>query len=83
MVYRVLPFSVLDKKIVLPHYEPLPNGYTNIGEILKEYRLKNNFSLSEVARKLGAFPSNVRHWEKGGMPSVSSYHKILSSTLLP
>ena len=77
MVYRVLPFSVLNTTIVLPQYAPLPDGYRSIGEILKEYRVKNNLSLSEVARKLGVFPSNVRYWENGGMPGVKNYQKKL------
>lgn len=73
----MLPFSVLDKTIILPQYELLPKGYASIGEVLKEYRTKNNLSLSEVARQLAVFPSNVRHWEKGGMPNIVMHNRIL------
>ena len=73
----MLPFSVLNTTTVLPQYEPLPEGYYSIGQLLQEYRAKNNLSLSEVARKLEVFASNVRHWEKGGMPSVESYNRLL------
>lgn len=80
MFYRVLPFSVLSICIVLPYYEPLPKGYASIGELLKEYRTKNNLSLSEVARKLGVFASNVKYWEQGGMPSVENYNEVINLT---
>lgn len=73
----MLPFSELSVTIVLPQYEPLPAGYTSIGQLIKEYRAKNNLSLSEVARKLGVFASNVRYWENGGMPSLKKIQSIL------
>lgn len=74
----MLPFSQFSTSIVLPQYEPLPDGYNNIGELLKEYRTKNNLSLSEVARKLGVFSYNVRYWEKGGIPNFKNHRNILN-----
>ena len=37
----------------------------SLGETLKELRLKNNYTLEEVAQKLGVTHKAVQFWEQG------------------
>ena len=78
MVYHLLPFSTLHNIIKIEQYTPLPEGYASIGELIKEYRVKNNLTYIEMSKLLDVFTVQVKNWELGkNKPTINFHNSVI------
>ena len=71
-VFLIKLFQALNKYLKQTKHHS-QQQYTTIGDVLKEYRIKNNMTQEFVAQKLGVSRQAVSKWENGtNTPSTSN-----------
>ena len=83
VVFLIKLFQALNKYLKQTNRHS-QQQYTTIGDVLKEYRIKNNMTQEFVAQKLGVSRQAVSKWENGtSEPSTSNLLAIAKLYNIP